>query len=71
MRLTTAILRSALRPQLEFQDRLDLDWSASLLDRLQGRALNEQFEYQGSNIPLGRLLDFAAHRRCTTREVRR
>lgn len=67
-RLNTAVLFAALRPHLEMEERLSLDWGERFLDGPARRQLRDRFEYQGANIPAGaRLLDFARHRNRTTR----
>jgi hypothetical protein len=66
--MTHALLFSALLPHLEMEQRSSLDWGEKFLDSGSRRQLREQFEYQGSNLPIG-LSDFdlARHRRRSTR----
>lgn len=52
-KITHAMLFSALLPQLEMEERQSLDWGEKFLDRSSRRQLREEFEYQGSNVPLG------------------
>jgi hypothetical protein len=47
------MLFSALLPQLEMEERQSLDWGEKFLDRSSRRQLRDEFEYQGSNVPLG------------------
>jgi hypothetical protein len=52
-KITHAMLFSALLPQLEMEERQSLDWGEKFLDRSSRRQLRDEFEYQGSNVPLG------------------
>jgi hypothetical protein len=52
-KITHAMLFSALLPQLEMEERQSLDWGEKFLDGSSRRQLREEFEYQGSNVPLG------------------
>jgi hypothetical protein len=52
-RITHAMLFSALLPQLEMEERQSLDWGEKFLDSQARRQLREEFEYQGSDVPLG------------------
>ena len=52
-KITHAILFSALHPQLAMEERQSLDWGEKFLDSRSRRQLREEFEYQGSNVPLG------------------
>ncbi len=52
-KITHAMLFSALLPQLEMEERQSLDWGEKFLDNRSRRQLREEFEYQGSNVPLG------------------
>jgi len=52
-KITHAMLFSALLPQLEMEERQSLDWGEKFLDRSSRRQLQEDLEYQGSNVPLG------------------
>jgi hypothetical protein len=52
-KITHAMLFSALLPQLEMEERQSLDWGEKFLDTRSRRQLHEEFEYQGSNVPLG------------------
>jgi hypothetical protein len=52
-KITHAMLFSALLPQLEMEERQSLDWGEKFLERHARRQLQEEFEYQGSNVPLG------------------
>jgi hypothetical protein len=71
MRITHAMLFSALLPHLEMQERQSLDWGEKFLDGRAQRQLRSAFEYQGSNIPVG-VEDFeiARHRHSSTRHFR-
>jgi hypothetical protein len=67
-KMTHALLFSALLPHLEMEERSSLDWGEKFLDSTSRRQLREQFEYQGSNLPIGRSdFDLARHRRRSTR----
>jgi hypothetical protein len=67
-RITHAMLFSALLPQIEMEERQSLDWGEKFLDSASRRQLREQFEYQGSNIPLGvGEFELARHKRRSTR----
>jgi hypothetical protein len=71
MRITTVMLFSALLPHIEMQERQALDWGEKFLDAKSKRQLRDQFEYQGSNIPLGvEKFDLARLRHCSTRHER-
>jgi hypothetical protein len=62
------MLFSALLPQMEMEERQSLDWGEKFLDSASRRQLREQFEYQGSNIPIGvGEMDLARHKRRSTR----
>jgi len=52
-KITHAMFFSALLPQLEMEERQSLDWGEKFLDRSSRRQLREEFEYQGSDVPLG------------------
>jgi hypothetical protein len=52
-KITHAMLFSALLPQLEMEERQSLDWGEKFLDSRARRQLREEFEYQGSDVPLG------------------
>jgi hypothetical protein len=52
-KITHAMLFAALLPQLEMEERQSLDWGEKFLDRSSRRQLRDEFEYQGSNVPLG------------------
>jgi hypothetical protein len=68
MRLTSAMLFSALFPHSEMQEYQPLDWGEKFLDAKSRRQVRDQFEYQGSNVPLGvERNDLARHRRMSTR----
>jgi hypothetical protein len=67
-RITHAMLFSALLPQIEMEERQSLDWGEKFLDSASRRQLREQFEYQGSNIPIGvGQFELARHKRRSTR----
>ncbi len=67
-RMTHALLFSALLPHLEMEERSALDWGEKFLDSSSRRQLREQFEYQGSNLPIGLSeFDLARHKRRSTR----
>jgi hypothetical protein len=70
-KITHAMLFSALLPQFEMEERQALDWGEKFLDGRAQRQLRDQFEYQGSNIPVG-VADFelARHKRRSTRQER-
>jgi|HubBroStandDraft_3_1064219.scaffolds.fasta_scaffold18647_2 hypothetical protein len=70
-KITHAMLFSALLPHIEMEERQSLDWGEKFLDGRARRQLRDQFEYQGSNIPVG-LSEFelARHKRRTTRHER-
>jgi hypothetical protein len=70
-RITHAMLFSALLPHLEMEERQSLDWGEKFLDGRAQRQLRGQFEYQGSNIPVG-VGDFeiARHKHRSTRQER-
>jgi hypothetical protein len=68
-RITHAMLFSALLPQLEMEERQSLDWGEKFLDSRARRQLREEFEYQGSDVPLGvSEIELARHRHRTTRQ---
>jgi hypothetical protein len=68
-RITHAMLFSALLPQLEMEERQPLDWGEKFLDSRARRQLREEFEYQGSDVPLGvSEIELARHRHRTTRQ---
>jgi hypothetical protein len=67
-KITHAMLFSALLPQLEMEERQSLDWGEKFLDRVAQRQLREEFEYQGSNVPLGLTdLELARYKHRSTR----
>jgi hypothetical protein len=67
-KITHAMLFSALLPQLEMEERQSLDWGEKFLDSGARRQLREEFEYQGSNVPLGLTeLELASYRHRSTR----
>ena len=67
-KITHAMLFSALLPQLEMEERQSLDWGETFLDSRARRQLREEFEYQGSNLPLGLTeLELARYRHRSTR----
>jgi hypothetical protein len=67
-KITHAMLFSALLPQLEMEERQSLDWGEKFLDRSSRRQLRDEFEYQGSNVPLGLSeLEVARYRNQATR----
>jgi hypothetical protein len=67
-RITHAMLFSALLPQLEMDERQSLDWGEKFLDSRARRQLREEFEYQGSNLPLGLTeIELARYRHRSTR----
>ena len=67
-KISHAMLFSALLPQLEMEERQSLDWGEKFLDSRERRQLREEFEYQGSNIPLGvNELELARYKHRTTR----
>jgi hypothetical protein len=67
-KLTHAMLFSALQPQLEMDERQSLDWGEKFLDSAARHRLREQFEYQGSNLPLGLShVEIARHKGRSTR----
>jgi len=67
-KITHAMLFSALLPQLEMEERQSLDWGEKFLDSRERRQLREEFEYQGSNIPLGvDPIELARYKHRTTR----
>jgi hypothetical protein len=69
-KITHAMLFSALLPQLEMEERQSLDWGEKFLDRISRRQLREEFEYQGSNVPLGLSeLEVARYKHQTTRPL--
>jgi hypothetical protein len=71
MRITHAMLFSALAPQFEMEERQSLDWGDRFLDGRAQRQVRSQFEYQGSNIPVGAgEIEIARYRRCSTRSDR-
>jgi hypothetical protein len=50
------------------EERTSLDWGEKFLDHNSRRQLRDQFEYQGSNLPLGlSAFDLARHKRRSTR----
>ncbi|MDP9120868.1 MAG: hypothetical protein M3O15_05770 [Acidobacteriota bacterium] len=68
MKITHAMLFSALLPHIKMEERQSLDWGEKFLDSRAQRELQSQYEYQGSNIPLGiGEFELARHKRCTTR----
>jgi hypothetical protein len=70
-RITPVMLFSALLPQFEMDERQSLDWGEKFLDGKAQRQLRDQFEYQGSNIPLGvGEFEIARHRHRSTRHER-
>ncbi|HEV3077289.1 MAG TPA: hypothetical protein VHB47_22905 [Thermoanaerobaculia bacterium] len=69
-KITHAMLFSALLPQLEMEERQSLDWGEKFLDRSSRRQLREEFEYQGSNVPLGlNELEVARYKHQATRPL--
>jgi hypothetical protein len=69
-KITHAMLFSALLPQLEMEERQSLDWGEKFLDRSSRRQLREEFEYQGSNVPLGlNQLEVARYKHQATRPL--
>jgi hypothetical protein len=52
-KITHAMLFSALLPQFAMEERQSLDWGEKFLEGPARRQLQEEFEYQGSNVPLG------------------
>jgi len=67
-KINHAMLFSALLPQLEMEERQSLDWGEKFLDSPARRQLREEFEYQGSNVPLGLTeLELARYRHRNTR----
>ncbi len=67
-RLTHAMLFSALQPQFEMEERQSLDWGEKFLDHGARRQLRNQFEYQGSNLPIGlSAIELARHKGRSTR----
>jgi hypothetical protein len=67
-RLTHAMLFAALQPQLEMEERQSLDWGEKFLDYGARRQLRNQFEYQGSNLPIGlSAIELARHKGRSTR----
>jgi hypothetical protein len=70
-RITHAMLFSALLPHLEMEERQSLDWGERFLDRRSQKLLRSQFEYQGSNIPVGAgAFEIYRHKHLTTRHER-
>ncbi|HVT56911.1 MAG TPA: hypothetical protein VHR45_00800 [Thermoanaerobaculia bacterium] len=68
MRITQAMLFSALLPQIEMVERQSLDWGEKFLDSRAQRQVRSQFEYQGSNIPVGvGDIEIARHKHRSTR----
>jgi hypothetical protein len=68
-RITHAMLFSALLPQLEMEERQSLDWGEKFLDSQARRQLREEFEYQGSDVPLGvSEIELARHTHRSTRQ---
>jgi hypothetical protein len=68
-RITHAMLFSALLPQLEMEERQSLDWGEKFLDSRARSQLLEEFEYQGSNIPLGASeIELARYKHRSTRQ---
>ena len=70
-KITHAMLFSALLPQIEMEERQSLDWGEKFLDGRAQRHLRDQFEYQGSNIPVGMSeFELARHKRRSVRQER-
>jgi len=68
-RITHAMLFSALLPQLEMEERQSLDWGEKFLDSQARRQLREEFEYQGSDVPLGvSEIELARYKHRSTRQ---
>jgi len=68
-RITHAMLFSALLPQLEMEERQSLDWGEKFLDSQARRQLREEFEYQGSDVPLGvNAIELARYKHRSTRQ---
>jgi hypothetical protein len=68
-RITHAMLFSALLPQLEMEERQSLDWGEKFLDSQARRQLREEFEYQGSDVPLGVTeIELARYKHRSTRQ---
>lgn len=69
-KITHAMLFSALLPQLEMEERQSLDWGEKFLDRSSRHQLRDEFEYQGSNVPLGlNELEVARYKHQATRPL--
>jgi len=68
-KITHAMLFSALLPQLQMEERQSLDWGEKFLDSRARSQLREEFEYQGSNIPLGvSEIELARYKHRSTRQ---
>lgn len=71
MKLTHAVLFSALLPHIEMEERQSLDWGDRFLEGRAQREMRSFFEYQGSNIPVGASeFDIARHKHRSTRHER-
>jgi hypothetical protein len=72
MTLSPLLAFWALRPHLEYERRNSIDWAPHLLSqRAHRRAVEESYEYTGSNLPLGTTPEeLAGAYRVTTREAR-
>lgn len=69
IKLTHAMLFSALLPQLKMEERQSLDWGEKFLDSRARSQLREEFEYQGSNIPVGvSEIELARYKHRSTRQ---